>query len=125
MSKTSLALVAVVVVLTAMFTPSLIVRAQSAQRFEYVRVTPYVARILVAPNAVQERMGYRACIAQISEWTCREFPPTDPPTDALRNTFVNLGNDGWELVSAVEEFPSIANQFGTNGLTYLFKRQVR
>ena len=39
MSKISLALVAVV--LTVMVAPSFIVRAQSAQRFEYVRVTPY------------------------------------------------------------------------------------
>jgi len=123
MSKISLALVAVA--LTATFASSLSVRAQSAQRFEYVRVTPYMARIPVSPNAVQERIGYRACVARISEWVCQEFPPTEPSTEPLRNALVNLGNDGWELVSAVEEYPSFGTQFGANGLTYLFKRQMR
>ena len=123
MSKISLALVAVV--LTVMVAPSFIVRAQSAQRFEYVRVTPYIARIPVAANAVQERIGYRACAARLSEWVCQEFPPTEPSTEPLRNALVNLGNDGWELVSAVEEYPSFGTQFGANGLTYLFKRQMR
>ena len=123
MSKISLALVAVV--LTVMVTPSFIVRAQSAQRFEYVRVTPYLARIPVSANAVQERIGYRACVARISEWVCQEFPPTEPSTEPLRNALVNLGNDGWELVSAVEEYPNFGTQFGANGLTYLFKRQMR
>ena len=123
MSKISLALVAVA--LTATFASSLSVRAQSAQRFEYVRVTPYMARIPVAANAVQERIGYRACVARISEWVCQEFPPTEPSTEPLRNALVNLGNDGWELVSAVEEYPVFGTQFGANGLTYLFKRQMR
>ena len=113
------------VVLTVTFTPSLIVRAQGTQRFEYVRVTPYIERIPIAANAIRERFGYRACVAQVNGWACREFSPTEPSTDALRNMFVNLGIDGWELVSAVEEDPSFANQFGTNGLTYLFKRQGR
>lgn len=122
MSKISLALVAVV--LTAMFTSSFIVRAQSAQRFEYVRVTPYIARIPVAASAVQERIGYRACAARLSEWVCQEFPPTEPSTEPLRNVLVNLGNDGWELVSAVGADPGF-DRFGTNGLTYLFKRQMR
>ena len=122
MSKISLALVAVV--LTAMVTPSFIVRAQSAQRFEYVRVSPYMARIPVG-NGVHERVGYRACVARISEWVCQEFPPTEPSTEPLRNALVNLGNDGWELVSAVEEYPSFGTQFGENKLTYLFKRQMR
>ena len=122
MSKISLALVAVV--LTAMVTPSFIVRAQSAQRFEYVRVTPYMARIPVG-NGVHERIGYRACVARINEWVCQEFQPTEPSAEPLRNALVNLGNDGWELVSAVEEYPSFGTQFGANGLTYLFKRQMR
>jgi hypothetical protein len=55
MSKISLALVAVV--LTGTFASSLIVRAQSGQRFDYVRVTPYMARIPVAAGDVQERIG--------------------------------------------------------------------
>jgi len=122
MSKASLALVAVVVVLTATFAPSLIVRAQGSTRFEYIRVTPYAVHIPVGPNAVQDRTGYRACVAGNSEWACREFPPAESSTDALRRAFVNLGNDGWEMVSAVEEDP---NWSGIHGLTYFFKRQIR
>ena len=122
MSKTSLALVAVVVVVTAMFAPSLIVRAQGTARLEYMRVTPYNVPTPVAPRAVQDRTGYRACIAGSSDWACREFPPAESSTDALRTAFVDLGNDGWELVSAVEEDP---NWSGIHGLTYFFKRQIR
>ena len=121
MSKASLALVAVVVVLTATFAPSLIVRAQGSTRFEYIRVTPYAVHIPVGPNAVQDRTGYRACVAGNSEWACREFKPSESSADALRIALVQLGNEGWELVSAVEEDPS----FNTRGLTYLFKRQTR
>jgi hypothetical protein len=124
MSKTLLALVAAVVILTAAFTPSIIVRAQGAQRFEYVRVTPYIATIPVG-SRVTQRVGYRACIARANEWTCQEFQPTDPTSEPLRNALVNLGNEGWELVSAVDEYSGFANQFGANQLTYVFKRQVR
>jgi hypothetical protein len=121
MSKISLTLVAVVVVVTAMFSPSLIVRAQSATRIEYLRVTPYLVQIPVSASAVQERRGYRACVAGINDWACRDFSPTQSSNDALRTTFATLGNEGWELVSTVDEDPS----FGTRGLTYVFKRQVR
>jgi hypothetical protein len=121
MSRISLTLIAVVVVVTALFTPSRTVRAQSGSRIEYVRMTPYVVRTPVAPNAVQERSGYRACVAGVTDWACRDFQPTQSSTDALRTALVTLGNDGWELVSAVEEDPSS----GTRGLTYLFKRQAR
>jgi len=117
MSKIPLAFVAVIGVVAALFASSLIVRAQGAQRFEYVRVAPYMARIPVGANAVQERIGYRACVARISEWACQEFPPTEPSTEPLRNALVSLGNDGWELVSAVEEYPNFGTQFGANGLT--------
>jgi len=121
MSKISLALVAVVAVVTATLTPSLIVRAQGTTRIEYARVTPYLDRTSVASNAVQERTGYRACVAGSNEWACREFKPSESSADALRIALVQLGNEGWELVSAVEEDPS----FNTRGLTYLFKRQTR
>jgi hypothetical protein len=124
MSRISLAVAAVAVILTAMCASSLGVRAQGSQRFEYVRVTPYLARIPVG-NGVQERIGYRACLARVNEWACQEFTPTEPSTEPLRNALVNLGNDGWELVSAVEEYPNFGTQFGANGLTYLFKRQMR
>lgn len=120
MSRISLTLVAVVVV-AALFTPSRAVRAQGATRIDYVRVAPYVVRTSVAPNAVQERYGYRACVAGINDWACRDFQPTQSSIDALRTALVTLGNEGWELVSAVQEDPTR----GTFGLAYLFKRQGR
>ena len=121
MSRSSLALIGVVVVTTAMFMPSPVARAQSATRIEYVRVAPYVVRTPVAVNAVQERLGYRACVAGLNEWTCRDFPPTVSSTDALRTALATLGNEGWELVSAVGDDPDI----NKSGLTYLFKRPAR
>jgi hypothetical protein len=121
MSKIPLALVGVVVVGSAMLTPSLVVRAQSASRIEYVRVTPYAAYTPVSPNAVREHYGYRACVAGLNEWACREFR-AESSTDALRTALVTLGNEGWELVSTVEENPNVS---GTVGVTYLFKRRVR
>lgn len=122
MSKISLALVAVVIVVSAMFTPSLVVRAQSAARIEYVRVAPYAVYTPVSPNAVREHHGFRACIAGLNEWTCREFQ-AESSTDALRTALVTLGNEGWELVSTIGEDPNVSG--GTVGVTYLFKRQVR
>ena len=124
MSKISLALVAVV--LTAIVR---IIAHRSRPKRPTIRVRPKSRRtwrgLPVSANAVQERIGYRACVARISEWVCQEFPPTEPSTEPLRNALVNLGNDGWELVSAVEDYPHFGTQFGANGLTYLFKRQIR
>jgi hypothetical protein len=121
MSKVSLTLIAVVVVVAATFSPSLIVRAQSATRIEYIRVTPYLQQIPVSVSAVQERCGYRACVAGMNDWACRDFPATQSSNDALRTTLATLGNEGWELVSTVNEEPSS----GTHGLTHVFKRPVR
>ena len=118
MSKTSLVIVAVVVVIVAMFTPSRIVRAQTNPRFEYARVTPYVLNIGVAPNRVTQTNGYRACVAGTTEWTCRDFKPTES-TDAVRTALATLGSEGWELVSVVDENPP---DYNPHGLTYFFKR---
>ena len=126
MSKISLALVAVVAVVTTMLTPSLILRAQGTTRFEYARVTPYIERTVAerpnnSPwNTVQERIGYRACVAGVKGWACQEFKPTES-NDALRIALVQLGADGWELVSAAPEDGNV----NTPALTYLFKRQTR
>jgi hypothetical protein len=75
---------------------------------------------MVSPNEVQERQGYRACVAGINQWTCREFSPAGPSADALRTALVTLGNEGWELVSSVQE-----EDAPMHALTYLFKRQAR
>ena len=124
MSKVSLALLAIVAIIaTAAATPSLSARAQTASRIEYARVTPYMVSFQKAPNHVQPRYGYRACVATISEWRCREFEPTDASTASLRTTLATLGNEGWELVSAVQDDPIASNPSGL--LTYLFRRQAR
>jgi hypothetical protein len=119
MSKSSLALVALVAVVAAMVTPTLTVRAQSPTRFEYARVTPFVTRVPVGTNTVQERWGYRACVASVGQWSCRDFQPAQYAADALRTALVTLGNEGWELVSPVQEDSGFGN------LTYLFKRAAR
>src|SRR5262245_9268906 len=119
MSKVSLAFVAVVVVVTAMVTPSLVVRAQGTTRIEYARVTPSpVSLAPVAGNPRRLSFSYRACVAGVNEWACREFDSRDSPAEALRIALVQLGNEGWELVSVVDEDKS----FNASGLTYLFKR---
>jgi hypothetical protein len=121
MMKLSLTVAAVIAVITAMFATSLIARAQTATRFEYLRVTPYQS-VTKTPDSVTYRWaGYRACMAASSEWTCREFEPTDNSNAALRISLATLGNEGWELVSAVDERHDMNSTFG--GLTYLFKRQ--
>jgi hypothetical protein len=126
MSKSSLALVAVVAlfVVTAMFIRSPVARAQGATRFEYLRATPLIVQVPVAPNRVQERLGYRACVAGLEEWKCRTFhsPESTSDADAIRPVLAMLGNEGWELVSAVAD---AANGLDTQHLTYLFKRSAR
>lgn len=130
MSKISLALVGVVVVVAATLAPSFVVRAQGTPRFEYARVIPYEERNHVqvpspdlgVTTAVQERVGYRACIARPTDWACREFKPTVTSADALRTALMQLGNEGWELVSAAQEEQ---NNVLNGALTYLFKRPMR
>ena len=122
MLKLSLAVVAVVALVTATSALSLSVRAKSATRIEYVRVTPHALETRTSPNSIQFRYGYRACVAAAHEWTCREFQPTESSEAALRTTLATLGNEGWELVAAINEDPNRANP---RGLTYLFKRQLQ
>jgi hypothetical protein len=126
MSKVTLTFPVVVAVVGAMVTPSLVVRAQGPTRFEYARVTPYIERITMETRtslyiSVQERVGYRACVAGADGWACQDVKPTESSTDALRVAFVQLGNQGWELVSAAPEGGNV----NTPALTYLFKRQTR
>jgi hypothetical protein len=121
MRKLSLTVVAVMSVITAMFVSSVIARAQSAVRFEYLRVVPYHAVTETPGRSGYRWAGYRACVAASTEWTCREFE--DSSIAALRTTLATLGNEGWELVSAVDERHEMNTIFG--GLTYLFKRERR
>lgn len=121
MAKLSLALAATAIaVAIAAFAPSLTARVQSP-RFEYLHVRPYgvILPATPQPGVIRvERPAYRACVAASPEWTCRTFEP-DPNTrvdsdDALRLALLTLGNEGWEMVSALDDRPA---------MTYLFKRQ--
>jgi hypothetical protein len=114
MRKLSFGGLAVIALGMAIIVPSQIGRAQSAGRFEYVRVTPYTVNPM---NPA--RIGYRACVASTGEWLCRQFESSDS-SGALRTALATLGNEGWELVSAVDDPPGTSIP---EGLTYLFKRQ--
>src|SRR4051812_17015411 len=105
MSRRSLAVVGLMALVAAPLASSLGARAQNAPRLEYARVVPVVTRVYTSPNSVQERRGYRACVAGAADWTCRDFPATEIAGSALRTTLSTLGNEGWELVSAVNENP--------------------
>jgi len=115
-SMTKLSLAVVLVAITAMFAPALTAQ-QGGTRFEYLKVTPYIFRTPQGSGII-EHIGYRACLAASSDWTCREFTSLEPSDAALRAALVTLGDEGWELVSAVDERLHLAH----TGLTYLFKR---
>jgi hypothetical protein len=115
MRKLPLAGLAVITLGTTMFVPSLIGRTQSTGGFEYLRVTPYSVNPMKPA-----RVGYRACVATTGEWVCRQFEPQDSSDAGLRTALATLGNEGWELVSAVDDPPGASIP---EGLTYLFKRQ--
>ena len=106
MAKLSLAVAAAVVaVATVVTTQTLAARVQTTGKFEYVRVTPHVQQTQ-QPNLTTFRfVGYQACVAAAAEWTCRTFESNESSTIALREMLVTLGNEGWELVSAVSENP--------------------
>ena len=119
MSKGTLSLAGFLVVTTAMLAPSLTARTQSAGRFEYLRLSPYGANVPQGPGRVQHRSGYRACMAALPDFTCREFAPTSEA--ALSTALATLGTEGWDLVSVVEADPDRSYPLG---LMYVFKRQA-
>jgi hypothetical protein len=120
MSRLSLFLAGLIVVGAAMAAPSLTARAQSANRFEYLRLSSYSARVQ-AVGRVEFRSGYRACVAATPDWTCQDFEPTESSAAALSTALATLGTEGWELVSALDEDPE--SSYGRR-LMYLFKRRV-
>lgn len=117
MMKLALSVAALMALVAAMFTPSLVARAQSA-RFEYMRVAPY-GFMQTEGRIAYVRSSYRACLADTAEWTCRDFGRKESSDAALRTALVTLGNEGWELVSAVNADPNLS----ADSLTFLFKRQ--
>ena len=121
MTKRTLSLAGFLVVTTAMLAPSLTARTQSAARFEYLRLSPYGANVPQGPGRVQHRSGYRACVAALPGWTCREFAPTESSEAALSTTLATLGSEGWDLVNIVQADPDRSYPLG---LMYMFKRQA-
>jgi hypothetical protein len=116
--RLSLALAAVIAVVAAMFAPAFVARAQQGPpRFEYLQVTAHGRRTVNSPGRVDIIAGYRACVAAADEWQCREFTPAASSGAAM---FSTLGNEGWELISALD-----VRWFDENhpSPTYLFKRQ--
>jgi hypothetical protein len=118
--KLSVTVGAFLAVITAMSAPSLVgrARAQSAVRVEYLRVIPHRVATETPGRVVHRWAGYQACVAAGSSWNCRQFHAEN---SALHTTLARLGDEGWELVSAVDERHEADGSFG--GLTYLFKRQ--
>ena len=122
MAKLSLALAAAVVaVATVVTAQTLTARAQNIGKFEYLRATPYIQQTQQPNQTTFRFVGYEACIAATTDWRCRTFESKESSTIALREMLVTLGNDGWELLSAVSENP---DQY-PDRLTYFFKRQQR
>ena len=87
--------------------------------FEYLRVVPYDVSDLTAGYG-RRFAGYRACVAGTADWTCRDFQPplNDSSNPALRLMLATLGNEGWEVVTAVP----ISEGALAGAMTYLFKR---
>ena len=117
MMKLSIVIAAFVGVIVVTFAASLAARAQSAAQYDYNRVTPYIFAINEG-RVLEPRVGYRACQALPDGWSCRDFAPKESSDDALRAVLAAFGNEGWELVSAVD-----ADASSPDGLTYFFKRQ--
>jgi hypothetical protein len=124
MRKLSITVAGILLLLVSLSVPSLIARQQSSVQFDYLQLVPYQVQIPSGFRAVTERSAYRACIAGSAEWACRQFEPSnaDPRgvDTALRGALSTLGNEGWELVSAVDESPD-----RDGGIVYLFKQQRR
>jgi hypothetical protein len=105
MSKLTTASLVVAIVVGGI-SASVVARQQQTGRvqFEYLRAT-----------VTQGWSSYQACVATATEWACRDFPTS------TREMFATLGNEGWELVSAMNE--SHDQTKAPRGLTYMFKRQ--
>jgi hypothetical protein len=94
-------------------------------RFEYLRLTPglplpaHLNGQVIDPSKLPR--GYQACLAKPADWECRQFgaPTSD---EALRRALTTLGAERWELVSVIEQSPNVG---WPEGMTYLFKRQLR
>jgi hypothetical protein len=110
--------IAVVIAAVSAFPDRL--RAQTAiTRFEYLRVTPFPVSVPTRSNHITVQPGYRVCLAASTEWGCRLFRPESVSDAVLATMLTTLGDEGWELVSAIKE------EGPTSGLTYFFKRQAR
>ncbi len=127
MKNVFVAVAATLAIVAALLSSSLTAGQQSRQRFQYLQVEHFAEYSQSGPGTT----GYRACVAEVSDWSCRNFerpsvtsrfpatgvalqPPADP---ALREVLATLGNEGWELVSTVDDTPD-----RDTGMAYVFKR---
>src|SRR5688572_1256999 len=117
MLKATLATLSVVLITAAFALPDGVRAQTAAPQFEYVRVTPFPVSLATRPNHITVQPGYRVCLAAPSEWSCRVYRPESVSDVVLGTVLTTLGDEGWELVSAIKE------DGATSGLTYLFKRQ--
>jgi hypothetical protein len=106
-------------VLVALATSAVVARqGTAATRWQYLHVLPGISGPLDQPRPV----GYRACQAFETGWTCRSFESAKDTSgdDALARVFTRLGAEGWELVTVIDETQHLSYP---KGLTYLFKRE--
>ena len=122
------AVVAMLVIAAALSTSSLSARQQGSGQFEYLQLAPVSRYVDSGANRVTHVIGYRACIAEDADWSCRSFertvipPPAgvqwpNPANEALGEALARLGREGWDLVSAVDDTPD-----REAGMVYVFKR---
>jgi hypothetical protein len=109
----------------ALALPTFTVRAASIGRFEYLRLEPGLPQVDLEtgkPISTAIRAGYIACVAgRPATEKCREFEDPGQQLRAMEVALSTLGNEGWELVSVIDE---TVNQSSPKGLTYVFKRQI-
>jgi hypothetical protein len=115
-SKLSLTFLSIVAIASALVSADGL-RAQSSTSFEYLRVAPYYVS-QQSGRMMYQRTAYRGCLATTGQFNCREFGGASDST--LLAMLATLGDEGWELVSVVDEKDPVLD-----GLTYFFKRSAR
>lgn len=125
MRRFALIVVGLLLLTAALALPTLTVRAASTSRFEYLRLEPGLPQFDLGtgtPLFPANRQGYVACVAgRPATEKCREFEDAGGQSRAMEVALSTLGNEGWELVSVIDE---TVNQGSPKGLTYVFKRQT-
>lgn len=120
MRKSLFVVVAAVVVVTALLGSSLVARSQAAARFEYTKLTPFSELIPGSRGGqIWATVGYKACVATVTEWSCRDFRSENSADAGFRIALATLGRDGWELVAPYPDSPEVFRS------TLMFKRALQ